>query len=49
MSSPDLAADVVRRVLGLPADWQSLGAVAVGVPQEPLTPRPPRSGGLLEW
>jgi coenzyme F420-0:L-glutamate ligase/coenzyme F420-1:gamma-L-glutamate ligase len=48
VGSTIFAADEVRDELDLPAQWEPLGAIAIGYPDEPLTPREPAAvDGLL--
>lgn len=48
VGSTIFAADEVRDELGLPAQWEPLGAIAIGYSEEPLTPREPAPvAGLL--
>jgi coenzyme F420-0:L-glutamate ligase/coenzyme F420-1:gamma-L-glutamate ligase len=42
VGSTIFAPDIVRSELGLPADWEPLGTVAVGVPAHGLEPRQPK-------
>ena len=45
IGSTIFAADTTRRELDLPPTWRPLGAVAVGVPAEPVAARTPRPAG----
>jgi coenzyme F420-0:L-glutamate ligase/coenzyme F420-1:gamma-L-glutamate ligase len=41
IGSTIFAADLVRDELALPTDWEPLGAIAIGYPEEPSGPRDP--------
>ncbi|WP_156685696.1 coenzyme F420-0:L-glutamate ligase [Mycobacterium sp. Marseille-P9652] len=41
IGSTIFAADLVRAELGLPPEWEPLGAIAIGYPAEPAGPRDP--------
>lgn len=46
VGSTIFAPEVVRETLGLPSNWEPLGAIAIGHPADgPLAPRPPRDPG----
>ncbi|MEU7056989.1 coenzyme F420-0:L-glutamate ligase [Streptomyces sp. NPDC046197] len=47
VSSTMFCRDVVREVLGLPQDWDPMGAVAIGHPAEQPGPRPERDAGAF--
>ena len=48
IGSTIFAADLVRAELEVPDDWEPLGAIAIGHPAEPTTPRSPvPTDGLL--
>lgn len=41
IGSTIFAPDTVRQVLSLPQDWEPLGAIAIGYPEQPLPPKQP--------
>ena len=47
IGSTIFAPDTVRQILGLPEDWEPLGAIAIGYPEEPLPPKQPGPVGDL--
>jgi coenzyme F420-0:L-glutamate ligase/coenzyme F420-1:gamma-L-glutamate ligase len=48
IGSTIFAADLVRDELSLPADWEPLGAIAIGYPEDSSEPREPApTDGLL--
>jgi coenzyme F420-0:L-glutamate ligase / coenzyme F420-1:gamma-L-glutamate ligase len=47
IGSTIFAADLVRAELGLPADWEPLGAIAIGYTAEPAAPRDAADPGDL--
>jgi coenzyme F420-0:L-glutamate ligase/coenzyme F420-1:gamma-L-glutamate ligase len=47
IGSTIFAAELVRETLDLPPDWEPLGAIAIGYPVEPPTPRDPAPVGDL--
>jgi coenzyme F420-0:L-glutamate ligase/coenzyme F420-1:gamma-L-glutamate ligase len=47
IGSTIFAPELVRSVLDLPADWEPLGAIAIGYPEEPPQPRDPAKVGDL--
>lgn len=50
IGSTIFAAELAREVLDLPSDWQPLGAIAIGHPEEPPAPRDPvPTDGLLTF
>ena len=48
IGSTIFAADLVRSELDLPADWEPLGAIAIGYPEEGSVPPGPREPALAE-
>lgn len=47
VSSTMFCRDVVRETLGLPAEWDPMGAVAIGHPAQEPGPRPERDAGAF--